>query len=159
MDTTTASKALTAPAALLLVGYGLQTSQVILPLLFEQAPPVSLPMFRNIFTQGAFVIVPAAILSTTANAYLAYTQPRQRRSWAVAGALMVAPLVFTQLFMSAGIKRLLDLESNTAAQKAAESTGEVVRLLKAWNSGNWVRIGMYLASATVGLSAMLSRSA
>lgn len=142
MDAVTVARFLSIPTALLMTGYSISASQSTLPLIYDQPASVSLKIFKGVYERGAVLVVPGAILSTTATAYLAYAYPAQRKLLASAAAITFGWVPFTTLFMFKGIGRLLEIGGNAVEMQKAEQSGEVLRLLQAWAFHNAVR-GMF----------------
>ena len=154
MDSIAAAKIISIPTAFFVAGYSFSFSQNTVPLLYKQAASVATPVFSGVFYQGAAAVAPCSVLATTANAYLAYSLPRQRKLWTIAAGLTLFALPFTQLVMSGGINRLLEIAKSVALQAKADQSGEVERLLRTWVLQNWVRTFSYFSGGVVGLYAV-----
>ena len=158
MDTIAVARFLAIPTAFLIGGYSFGFSQNTVPLVYNQPSSVSANVLKGVFYQGAVVVAPGAIIATTGFAYLAYTQPEQRKLFATASALTIAPLLFTQAVMFKGIQRLLEISESAAEQAKADQSGEAVELLKAWVAQNFVRAALSSSAGFVGLRAVWSQS-
>ncbi|KAK3707649.1 hypothetical protein LTR37_011997 [Vermiconidia calcicola] len=139
MDSLSVARFLSIPSAFLVSGYSIAASQMAVPLVYEQPASVSAPFLRGVFVRGAAFVVPGAIISSSASAYLAYAIPEQRTTLATASILTLLPLAFTRLVMMKGIQRLIEISESAAEQQKGDQNGEVVQLLKAWVAQNWVR--------------------
>ena len=153
MDSVAVAKFLSIPTAFLISGYSFGFSQNSVPLVYDQPASISTNVLKGVFYEGAKVVAPGAIISAAGFAYLAYAVPRQRKFFASAAALTVAPLVFTRVVMFNGIQRALAISESAAEQAKADQTGEAAELLKAWVMQNWVRAALSFSAATVGLYA------
>lgn len=159
MDTSTAihyAKLVSFPTAFFLSGYSLSYSQCTVPQLYDVRPQISTPIFKNVFYGGASVVVPGALLSSAASAFLAYAVPEHRRVWASAAAAVLFTQPWTALVMMPGIKRLLEIsEANAAVQSKVEQTLEHRQLLKTWVAQNFLRAGLYFVGGLAGMYATL----
>ena len=97
------------------------------------------------------MVVPGAILSAAATAYLAYRYPAQRTPLGVAAAVTLSWLPFTLVVMSGGINRLLEIGGNAVEMEKAERSGEVLKLLKAWTFQNAVRGSLAFIGGSIAL--------
>ena len=153
MDSITIAKFLTVPTAFLASGYSIAFSQNAVPLIYDQAASISTKVFKGVFYQGGAFVVPCALISLAGSSYLAYKLPEQRHLWIAAGAITIAPPVFTQLVMKGGINRLLEIGESVVEQQKADQSGEVTRLLKAWVMLNAVRATLSFAGGALALLA------
>ena len=151
-----AAKAISVPLALIASGYSIAASQNILPRLYPEPVGVATPIFAHVFYAGGAFIVPTAVTSALASAYLAYTLPRQRRLWTLAATSTLLSLVLTRVVMLPGINRLIAISVDAGLQAKSEASGEHLRLLKAWVAQNYVRSAMFFAGGFAGLWASLT---
>lgn len=157
MDAVTVARFLSIPTAFLMTGYSIAASQSTLPLIYDQPASVSLKIFKGVYQRGAMLVVPGAILSATATAYLAYVYPAQRKALGTAAAITFSWLPFTTLLMFKGINRLLEIGGNSIEMQKAEQSGEVLTLLKAWALQNAVRGMLAFAGGSITLWASLAK--
>ena len=120
MDAVTVARFLSIPTTFLMTGYSISASQSASPLIYDQPASVSLKIFKVVYERGAILVVPGAILSTTAMAYLAYTLPAQRKALGAAPAITFIWVPFTTLIKFKGIGRLLELGGNSVEREKAE---------------------------------------
>ena len=124
MDAVTVARFLSIPTTFLMTGYSISASQSTLPIIYDQPASVSLKVFEGVYKKGAILVVPGAILSATAMAYLAYVYPEQRKTYGAAAAVTLTWLPFTTLFMFKGINRLLEIGASSVETQKAEQSGE-----------------------------------
>lgn len=139
-----------------MTGYSIAASQATLPLIYDQPVSVSLKIFKGVYEKGAVMVVPGALISASATAYLAYAYPAQRKLLGSAAAVTISWLPFTTLFMFKGIGRLLEIGASSVETQKAEQTGEVMNLLKAWAFQNAVRGSLAFIGGSITLFASLS---
>lgn len=157
IDRTTVAKVIAIPTAFFLTGYSGSFSQNSVPLLYRQPASVSAEILYGIYKNGAKVMAPCVVLSTSAFAYLAYNakSSMERRLYATAGGLVLSTQPWTIAVMLSGINRLRDIAKSAAEQQKAEETGEAVKLLQGWVYQNWMRAGLLLSGGLAGLYAQL----
>lgn len=156
MDDTTVSKFIAIPGAFVMFGYSFASSQNFLPLIFDQPARIATPVFSGVFHRGGNFMIPMASITAGAFAYLAYRRPAQRGLYASASALIFGFLPWTRIVMWPGIQRLLEIsEGSQGGMNAADASGEMLRLLKAWTDQNFVRAFMALAGGMAGCFAAL----
>lgn len=151
-----AAKLVSIPLAFTAAGYGLCASQNIVPRLYPEPVGVATPLFAHVFRTGGSIVVPAALTSVLASAYLAYSLPARRRLWTIAAVSTLVSLPWTRAVMIPGINRLIAISVDSALQAQSEASGEHVALLKAWVSQNWVRTAMFFTGGLAGLMASLT---
>lgn len=150
-----AAKLVSVPLALIASGYGLCASHNIVPRLYPEPVGAATTIFAHVFRAGGSVVVPAALTSVLASAYLAYQLPAQRRLWTLAAGSTLVTLAWTKFVMIAGIDRLIEISVDAALQAKSEASGEHVALLKAWVSQNYIRSAMFLTGGLSGLWASM----
>jgi hypothetical protein len=151
MDSVTVARFLSIPTAFMMTGFSIAASQSTLPLIYDQPASVSLKIFKGVYHRGAVMVVPGAIISAAATAYLAYKYPAQRTALGSAAAVTLSWLPFTLLIMSGGINRLLEIGGNAVEMEKAERSGEVLKLLKAWTFQNAVRGSLAFIGGSIAL--------
>lgn len=156
MDFIATAKLISIPTAFLLSGYMTSASQNSVPLLYNQPASVSTRIFDGVYHRGAALVIPGSIISAAASAYLAYVLPSQRTLHVANAALTVGVLPFTAAVMMKGIHRLMDVSKDATEQEKAGQSGEVLRLLKAWDAQNAVRAAMCFAGGIAGLWAVMT---
>lgn len=120
-------------------------------------PSVSTPIFAGVYYHGAAFVIPTALVSSAAYAYLAYSIPAERTIYAAAASAVLVNIPLTGIVMMPGIKRLIEVSKQGASEQAkAGQSGEVLRLLKAWNAQNVVRAVLTFAAGVAGLSAAMT---
>jgi hypothetical protein len=139
------AKAVSIPLALIASGYGICASHNIVPRLYPEPVSVATPIFAHVFFTGGSFVVPTALTSVLASAYLAYSMPRQRRLWTIAAGSTLLTLAWT---------RFVSLDA--ALQAKSEASGEHLPLLKAWVVQNYVRSAMFFVGGFAGLWASLT---
>ncbi|KAF2483367.1 hypothetical protein BDY17DRAFT_310389 [Neohortaea acidophila] len=157
IDHYTAAKLIAIPTAFFLSGYGSGFSQNSVPLLYTQPASVSASILEGIYKNGAKVMAPGVVLSTTAFAYLAYyaKSRAERNLYAAAGGLVLSTQPWTLGVMLGGIQRLGAIAKSAVEQQKADASGEAVRLLQGWVWQNWVRAVLTASGGLVGLYAQL----
>ena len=151
-----AAKLVSIPLAFTAAGYGLCASQNVVPRLYPEPVGIATPLFAHVFRTGGSIVVPAALTSVLASAYLAYSLPARRRLWTIAAVSTLVSLPWTRAVMIPGINRLISISVDSALQAQSEASGEHVALLKAWVSQNWVRTAMFFTGGLAGLMASLT---
>ncbi|KAM0707690.1 hypothetical protein Q7P35_004337 [Cladosporium inversicolor] len=151
-----AAKAISIPLALIASGYGICASHNIVPRLYPEPVGVATPIFAHVFYTGGSFVVPTALTSVLASAYLAYHLPRQRRLWTIAAGSTLLTLAWTRIVMIPGIDRLIAISLDAALQAKSEASGEHLPLLKAWVTQNYVRSAMFFVGGVSGLWASLT---
>lgn len=151
-----AAKAISIPLALIASGYGICASHNIVPRLYPEPVGIATPIFTHVFYTGGSFVVPTALTSVLASAYLAYSLPRQRRLWTIAAGSTLLTLAWTRIVMIPGINKLIAISVDAALQAKSEVSGEHVTLLKAWVTQNYVRSAMFFAGGFAGLWASLT---
>jgi hypothetical protein len=151
-----AAKAVAIPLSLIASGYGICASHNIVPRLYPEPVSVATPIFAHVFFTGGSFVVPTALTSVLASAYLAYSLPRQRRLWTIAAGSTLLTLVWTRIVMIPGINRLIAISLDAALQAKSEASGEHLPLLKAWVVQNYVRSAMFFVGGFAGLWASLT---
>lgn len=150
-----AAKLLSIPLAFGLAGYGVSTSQNCIPHLYDKPASISTSIFAHVFHDGATVVIPSAIVSAVASAYLAYTLPDERLLWTVASTTPIATLAYTSILMMPDIQRLLSISQSNVELEKVERNREHVALLKKWAAHNHVRAAMYFTGGMCGLLAVV----
>ncbi|KAK3071717.1 hypothetical protein LTR53_008146 [Teratosphaeriaceae sp. CCFEE 6253] len=150
------AKLLAVPIPFFLGGYSYAFSQNAVPGILDRSADVNTPIFKHVFHTGALVIVPGALLGLATSAYLAYVLPAQRTLWGAAAIANVAPLIWTQLVMSSGIKRLIAISEDRTMQEKATADLEHRQLLSQWMSQNYVRVALYVGAGLAALNATLA---
>lgn len=151
-----AAKFVSVPLALIASGYGICASHNIVPRLYPEPAGVATPIFTHVFYTGGSFVVPTAITSVLASAYLAYSLPAQRRWWTLAAGSTLVTLAWTKIIMIPGINRLIEISLDAALQAKSEASGEHVALLKAWVFQNYIRSALFLTGGLSGLWASLN---
>jgi len=150
------AKLIAVPLPFFLSGYSYSFSQNSVPGVLEQPAHVNTPIFNHVFHTGAQVIVPGALLGLATSSYLAYVIPAQRTLWGAAAIANVAPLLFTQLVMFSGIKRLLAISEDKKLQEKATANLEHRQLLSRWVTQNYVRAALYAVAGVAALRATVA---
>jgi len=153
-----AAQVVSITTSLISAGYSYGFSQNAVPQLYSHAPSFSTPVFKGVFLDGANTIVPLALVSTSASAFLAYALPAQRSLWLVAGVAALLSAPWTRIVMYPGIQRLIHISENAKEQEKAEQTLEHRQLLKAWVAQNYARATFFLISGATGLALSLLRN-
>ena len=144
------AQALGLTSSLFLSGIYFGSSQLTLPLLYDQPPAVSTPIFASFYHRGAATVGPLIVFSSLLSTYLAYVVPEQRVEYIVAGLATFWNLPWTMLVMIGGIHRLLELsESEVEREKAGQE--EVVQLLRTWRWQNFARSAMAMVGGAIGI--------
>jgi hypothetical protein len=151
-----AAKLVSIPLAFTAAGYGLCASHNIVPRLYPEPVGVATPIFAHVFRTGGSIVVPAALTSVLASAYLAYSLPAQRRLWTIAAVSTLVTLPWTRIVMIPGINRLIAISVDLALQTKSDVSGEHVALLKAWASQNYARTFLFFTGGFAGLLASLT---
>ncbi|KAK4539715.1 hypothetical protein LTR36_010426 [Oleoguttula mirabilis] len=157
MDFELTAKLLAVPVAFVTAGYFACASQNSLPLLYEQPPSVSTPIFAGVFYRGAAFVIPTTLVSSAAYAYLACTTPVQRTVYGAAAAALLFNMPLTRIVMIPGINRLIEIGNlSSVEQEKAGQSGEVLKLLEAWNAQNAIRAVLAFAGGVAGLIAVMA---
>jgi hypothetical protein len=151
-----AAKLVSIPLAFTATGYGLCASHNIVPRLYSEPVSIATSLFAHVFRIGGSIVVPAALTSVLASAYLAYYVPAQRRLWTIAAVSTLVTLPWTRIVMIPGINRLIAISVDSALQTKSEANGEHVALLKAWVSQNYIRTFAFFTGGFAGLLASLT---
>lgn len=137
-------------------GVFFSSSQMVVPLLYNQTTQVSTEIFTKFYWRGFAVVAPLAVASTTAFGYAAYLLPEHRTQLGIAAALSLVPLPYTQIVMAKGISTLIKCENNRVEQEKLGEK-EILRLLKSWKANNMVRFGATGMGGLLGLWILLNR--
>jgi hypothetical protein len=151
-----AAKLVSIPLAFTATGYGLCASHNIVPRLYSEPVGIATSLFAHVFRIGGSIVVPAALTSVLASAYLAYYVPAQRRLWTIAAVSTLVTLPWTRIVMIPGINRLIAISVDSALQTKSEANGEHLALLKAWVSQNYIRTFAFFTGGFAGLLASLT---
>jgi len=139
--------------ALVTAGYGINSSQNTLPRLYSEPARLSTSLFTHTFHAGAKFVLPASVTSMLASSYLAWALPEQREKalWAMSAGFVLSTLGWTRLVMYPGIMRLIAISEDSKLYEKAEGSREHIKLLKAWETQNYVRAGLFFAGGAVAL--------
>ena len=143
-------------SGLFVSGVFFSSSQMVIPLLYNHTPQIQTEIFTKFYWRGFAVVAPLAVASTTAFGAAAYLLPEYRTELAVAAALSVTPLPWTQIVMAKTIGSLIKCENNKVEQEKFGREG-ILRLLKSWKGNNMVRFGATGAGGLLGLWVLLNR--
>lgn len=150
------SKLIAVPLPFVLAGYSLGFSQNSVPTLYDAPAHISTPAFKRIFTDGATVIVPSALISIASAGYLAYMIPEQRNIWATAAVACAIPGPWTTFVMGSGIKRLMEISGDKGKQAKATANLEARQLLIRWVKQNYVRAACFLVAGVAAVRGTLA---
>lgn len=150
------SKLIAVPIPFVLAGYSLGFSQNSVPTFYDVPAEVSTPAFKRVFTDGATVIVPSALISVASASYLAYMIPAQRNIWAAAAIACAIPGPWTTLIMGRGINRLIEISGDKGKQEKATANLEARQLLIRWVKQNYVRSACFLFAGVAALRATIA---
>ena len=140
-------------SSLFLSGIYFASSHLTLPILYRLPTSTGTSVFVELYNRAVPVVVPLAVVSSLSSATVAYLDPAQRTSWAVAGALTLATMPWTIVVMMSTNKRLMELDESEVEREKAGSQ-EVVRLLKQWTWMNMTRSVMAMAGGLLGFWAL-----
>ncbi len=140
---------ITGPA--LFAGSGITYSLVTIPAILKAPTPLLLQQWRSIFTTGATIGPPLAIISFLNLGYVAYTKrnegirsqginsnPAEWKAYAFCGLVTLAVVPFTLLFIN-GTNSILLAESASDAGKKSTADDQVRELVMKWGRFNALR--------------------
>ncbi|SPJ79551.1 uncharacterized protein FTOL_07942 [Fusarium torulosum] len=122
-----------------------------IPAALQLSAPTSATVWQEFFNRGIALMPKVAVTTALAYAYASYSAHREGRKWkglAAGGALTVAIVPFTLIFMSSTNGLLF----KAAAGTLEASQEDVATLIGRWGVLNLVRSLLPLAGTIVGLS-------
>lgn len=152
MDSLLVARLNAVPIAFLTSDYLTSAFHNSLPLLYNQPPSISTTIFARVYYRGAAFVIPTTLISSAALTYLAYSIPARRTIYGAAAGAVFSILPITKVSMFPGINRLIAISKQSGVeQEKAGQSGEVLRLLQAWNVQNSVRAALTFAGGVAGL--------
>ncbi|KAJ9605931.1 hypothetical protein H2200_009780 [Cladophialophora chaetospira] len=159
MNTVLVAKLVGIPAALVLGGYHLTLSHNVIPVLYDQSASVALSSFSPIYMKALTeVFLPSGFLSLASLGTLTCNarSATERILYGTATALIIGFGVVTKFVIVPVADRLLFFEETTPLDSKFGSKEEVVKLLKAFTSQNWIRVVFALGAGLIALYAAMT---
>lgn len=147
---TSTTQVLGITASLLSSGVFLASSALVISPLLPLPINESTRIFSSIYHMGKTLQVPFNVVAIVANAVAAYFVRSQRLEHCAASSLVIGSLMFTITYMMPGIERILRIHGMDGSQIQSVRKQEVIDLLLAWKSQNYVRAGLTLAAGLLG---------
>ncbi|KIX10059.1 uncharacterized protein Z518_01140 [Rhinocladiella mackenziei CBS 650.93] len=143
-------------SAIYLSGINFSASHLTLPILYRLPKDTSTSAFAELYSRGAYTVVPLAIFSTLCTGASAYLDPEKRVGYAIAAGLTFATLPWTQFAMMETNKNLIKISEETTVSEK-KSDGEVERMLRQWKWMNMVRAALAAVGAVLGFVVAVER--